>query len=115
MKRPLPSSAGGTGRADAHPIWLEQATSEAGRLWAQQYRAVLMQERRAPSGGWPGTLTEARSVASACLAGVVVSRAPRFTPKELDLAARLVNASARRDWLIAATRETPEPPFDDEE
>jgi hypothetical protein len=67
-----------------------------GRSWAAELRAALAREKRRASGGWPGTLAEAR---------VHVARALRVqglqvaTSQESEGAARLMYASARSAWL----------------
>lgn len=67
-----------------------------GRSWAADLRAALVRERRRASGGWPGTLAEARvHVAHALrVQGMQVA-----TSQESEGAARVMYASARSAWL----------------
>ncbi|MET0413659.1 MAG: hypothetical protein ABW217_20285 [Polyangiaceae bacterium] len=66
-----------------------------GRSWANDLHAALVREKRRASGGWPGTLGEAR---------VHVARALRCqgmrlaSVQESEGAARIVYASARSAW-----------------
>ena len=109
-------SARALGGMERRATLLEKVADEAGRKWAERYRQVLLRDRRALTGGWPGTLTEARAVASKYLSTAVMSCSPLGpTAVERERLARMINASARRDWLESAARESSEPMGDEEE
>jgi hypothetical protein len=80
---------------------LERAVDAAGEAWAVDWSNSLHGEGRSVSGGWPGTLSEARGRVAACVArrtGV----ARRVSPEELELLARRAYAAARKAWLARA-------------
>ena len=79
---------------------VEAGSTAAGARWAASWRDDLRKQGRPASGGWPGTLSEAR----AQVAAIFVRDA--LTLQERELAARAVYAAARRDWL---SHEEPEP------
>jgi hypothetical protein len=77
----------------------DRATAE-GRTWACELRAALAQERRRTSGGWPGTMTEARArVAASVLPWTIPPGQISATEETRESAARLLYASARKAWL----------------
>jgi len=70
---------------------LADRASQIGEAWASEYVRDLLAQSRAPTGAWPGTMSEARSR--------VVSRlAVALEPKRLDELARVANLAARRGW-----------------
>jgi len=80
---------------------LERAVDAAGEAWALDWSNTLHGEGRSVSGGWPGTLSEARSRVAACVAkrfGV----ARRVSAEELEMLARRAYAAARKAWLAHA-------------
>jgi len=81
---------------------LRHVAEVEGARWATSSLAQLGPEGRA-TGGWPGTLSEARMRLEAVLA-VRKARAPGAFGEEL---ARLVYQAARRHWQASATREQP--------
>lgn len=92
------------------------AAREAGASWARRCREGLLQQGRAASGGWPGTLTEARAIATAQLAiWPAGTRRGNDGYGDREAFARLINACARRAWLGSAQKEPPEPPDDGRE
>jgi hypothetical protein len=71
-----------------------------GRSWAADMRASLLLEKRRASGGWPGTLGEARMhVARALLPWLSSQGHGIATSLQSEGAARVVYASARSAWL----------------
>jgi hypothetical protein len=85
---------------------LERLAVDEGRHWARGLRRSLAGEGRRIAGGWPGTLSEARSrVVTGC--GRVMRESGQVEPSsaELDWMARRLNAAARHDWLAKAERE----------
>ena len=80
---------------------LERAVDAAGEAWAVDWSNSLHGEGRSVSGGWPGTLSEARGRVAVCVAkrtGV----ARRVSPEELEQLARRAYAAARKAWLARA-------------
>lgn len=69
-----------------------RVASAAAAAWTAATFAELARESRPVTGGWPGTLSEARARAAAESMGAL-------THEELVQAARLTNAEARRAWL----------------
>ena len=80
---------------------LERAVDAAGETWAVDWANTLHGEGRPVSGGWPGTLSEARGRVAACIAKRV-GPARRIGPEELELLARRAYAAARKAWLARA-------------
>lgn len=73
---------------------------QVGRLWAAELRAALVNEQRRASGGWPGTLREARThVAISLIPWLHSNGQAGVTSQQCEGAARLVYASARKVWL----------------
>jgi hypothetical protein len=80
-----------------------------GRDWASELRASILLERRRASGGWPGTLSEARARVAVSLVPWLESNGqPTVTSSQSEGAARLIYASARSAWM--ETREAEEWP-----
>jgi len=95
------ASALGDGELDATPArlaLLRETAGAAGGSWAKLRRDALAREGRHVSGGWPGTISEARSFA-ASFATTERRVAPALTREELTWLARATYAHARRDWL----------------
>ena len=83
------------------PTALERAVDAAGQAWALDWSTTLSGEGRAVSGGWPGTLSEARGRVAACVARRV-GPAKRVSAEELESLARRAYAAARKTWLARA-------------
>ena len=66
-----------------------------GDAWVEVVRHDLRVDHRPITGGWPGTMTEARARTWAHFHGAL-------TADELELAARAVYGRARRRWLARA-------------
>ena len=74
-----------------------------GETWARGWLAELGSEGRSAAGGWPGTITQARSRVRAVVTAEL-ARA-RFQPAaadEVDRTARAAYARAREVWLASA-------------
>ena len=106
MKRTLaaapdaaPASAGDS-VATARRAHIQEAAAALGKIWADHFRRDLHREGRAASGGWPGTLREAR--ARVGLSMTVDSGGRRgvlnITEAEREVAARTAYSSARDEW-----------------
>ena len=74
-----------------------------GETWARGWLAELGSEGRSAAGGWPGTITQARSRVRVMVTAEL-ARA-RFQPAaadEVDRTARAAYARAREVWLASA-------------
>lgn len=80
---------------------LERAVDVAARGWVDAFAAALVAEGRSVSGGWPGTISEARHWVSTCAAARDTQRF-RATPTELEQLARRAYSLARETWLTRA-------------
>lgn len=83
------------------PTALERAVDAAGQAWALDWSTALSGEGRPVSGGWPGTLSEARGRVAVCVARRV-GPARRVSAEELESLARRAYAAARKTWLARA-------------
>ena len=80
---------------------------EVGRQWANELRAAMVKEERRPCGGWPGTLSEARTrVALAVVPWLATNGQLLMSTQQREGAARVAYASARSAWM--ETREAEE-------
>lgn len=70
----------------------EDAAADAGRLWADSVRTELEAEGRPVTGGWPGTMSEAR----AKLPGDV---GRGLESDEVSRLTRVLYRAARDSWL----------------
>ena len=77
---------------------LAERASQIGDAWAKEYLRDLRAHARAAIGGWPGTMSEARSRVAMQLAIVL-------GPERLQQLARIANLAARRGWLEACERD----------
>lgn len=85
---------------------LEEGSLSAGTRWASSFRAELLSQGRAASGGWPGTMREARARVTEVVVPELRSRGSiELTPEEHEQAARATYAAARRDWLANGHRD----------
>ena len=85
---------------------LDAWVTDAGRGWVAALRTSLQAEGRKATGGWPGTLSEARFRTTAhCRRELDVVGHEPVSLGEIDRAARLLNRAARRAWLATAERE----------
>lgn len=84
---------------DKRQMVVARAAQAAAVSWTASMFDALARERRSVSGGWPGTLSEARVRARAEAARELAAESmAALTHEELALAARLTNAEARRAW-----------------
>ena len=72
---------------------LLQRVQTAGEQWAELVRKRTHGESRRAAGGWPGTMSEARSL----LAGVLAEPHPRGESDTEELA-QLLYGSAKKWW-----------------
>lgn len=81
----------------------EARAEEDGRAWADTVRTMLQSEGRAASGGWPGTISEARARVEG-----VMGAGDRPTPDERDRLARVLYHAARSFWLVNRDASVPD-------
>jgi hypothetical protein len=82
---------------------LEAIAHGTARAWSESCRSDLAREGRAIEGGWPGTVSEARSLASADAARALAERSmPPLTYEELGRLATIAFSEARRAWQLLA-------------
>ncbi len=88
---------------EEHDEWVRfiaPRAEAAGRSWAAAIRAAIHREKRRASGGWPGTMTEARHRASnQLLHHQEFERYGVVSAQSREVAARMVYAAARSAWL----------------
>lgn len=86
--------------AVARRTLIEQTAAVLGRTWAQGCRDDLHREGRLASGGWPGTLNEARARVGYALLVEARGRQKKIVINEAEreLAVRAAYASARDEW-----------------
>jgi hypothetical protein len=88
---------------DARRALLERVAIATGERWADGWRESLRRQGRRASGGWPGTVTEARALVAAHF--TAERHGPALTYDELECAARISYASARHRWLMGEVAE----------
>lgn len=76
---------------------LEDLATNAAHAWVEQVLNELERQARPVTGGWPGTLSEARAQVAAGL--VANPPAGRVSGDVLETLAKRVYALARREWL----------------
>jgi len=73
-------------------------------------RHDLREQGRRASGGWPGTISEARATVASYFSAELRERGMHsLTAEEREWTARCAYAAARRDWLDHGDREEAEP------
>jgi hypothetical protein len=83
----------------ARQAMIERSAVAIGLAWADACRQELRQQGRSASGGWPGTIREARVRVEHTLQVEMHGHAlPAITEVEREMAARKAYASARGAW-----------------
>jgi hypothetical protein len=84
----------------ARRVLIEQTAAALGRTWARGCRDDLHREGRLASGGWPGTLNEARARVGYALTVEAHGRQKKIVINEAEraIAVRAAYASARDEW-----------------
>lgn len=82
---------------DVRRALLETAAFAEATAWASWWRAELSRQSRPIAGGWPGTLSEARTRMARRIASELGADFA-LTAQELDRAARFAYGAARREW-----------------
>lgn len=94
-------------REDHRLAILERGSLAVGQTWAMNVVGAFNAEQRAPTGGWPATLSEARGQVEFGLTTWLRRHGySPLKPAEASQAIRWVYAAARREWLA---RRMPEP------
>jgi hypothetical protein len=98
---------GGVDASSRH-AFIEATAAALGKRWAAGCCCDLHREGRPASGGWPGTLREARALVGRTLPAEMQSRSMNtITEVERELAVRTAYASARGEWRRHAAGEAP--------
>ncbi len=93
------------GPSTARQAMIERTAVSLGLAWAEGWRQDLRQQGRSASGGWPGTMREARMRVGRALPVEMHGQAlPALTEVEREVAARKVYASARGAWCKSVDR-----------
>ena len=94
--------------AEERRTLLAQGAILTGQQWARGEREDLRGQGRRVTGGWPGTLSEARARAQAHSAAELRRLGlAQLTFEELEQLAHATYASARAYWLARAEPEGP--------
>jgi len=97
------SRAGKSNRVRERRNILIEQPQVLGASWAKGWFETMLSEGRQVSGGWPGTIPEARSRAqSHCDRELSLRGLPLLTQEELRTVAAATYERAKRDWLEAA-------------
>jgi hypothetical protein len=93
-------------KPNSRRILLADTSRDVGRTWAMGMFDDLQRDGRAVSGGWPGTMSEARGRARV-FADAALSRQslPPITHVELAEAARVTYDSAKALWFGSRVRD----------
>lgn len=93
-------------KPSARSTLLADASRDLGRTWATGWFDDLRREGRAVTGGWPGTMSEARGRTRFHTDALLTRRAlPVMTTEELTEAARVTYDSAKALWLGGRVRD----------
>lgn len=94
--KPAPTANERTSRV----VLLGNASQSVGASWAQEWFADLEREGRTVSGGWPGTMSEARSRVRRHVDALLLRRSlPPITDEELKEATRSTYDCAKAAWF----------------
>lgn len=83
---------------------LEQGAITTGERWADRWCDSLRRQGRRASGGWPGTVREARALVAAYFTAEL--HGPALTYDELECAAKISYASAKHHWHTRGAADT---------
>jgi hypothetical protein len=87
-------------------VVLADCVRSVAAAWVESWRAALRRDGRAMSGGWPGTIPEARALLVRSLTPELAKRGLSSPPADrLARASRDTYAAARRAWLAASIPE----------
>jgi len=93
-------------KPNARRVLLTQASPRLGQSWAEGWFEELRRQERPVTGGWPGTMSEARGRTRAHVDALLTQRnMPPLTDVELAEAARVAYDSARAVWFGSRVRD----------
>ena len=93
---------------EARQALLDATAADVGRQLFAMYRDELVREGRPLEGGWPGTLREARVLATNVLASIFAERRLSSpTEEELGCVMRGAYDEARRVWRRSSAEKRP--------
>lgn len=82
--------------------FLREQPDLVGQSWATEWLQTMRSEGRRVTGGWPGTVPEARALAQDHFERELRSRRmPQLNPEELAQVTALVYERARTEWRLA--------------
>lgn len=88
---------------------LQAGSLAVGDAWVARVRRDLRKDNRAPAGGWPGTMREARAVTYAHFtADDTRQRYGTLSAAEFESVARAAYDHARKEWLRCASADEEE-------
>lgn len=79
---------------------LQRAVQSAGETWAVDSANALRSEGRQVTGGWPGTISEARQRVRTC----ALLLGSTMTSEDLEVLTRLAYETAKKVWLAHSER-----------
>jgi hypothetical protein len=79
---------------------LQRAVQGAGEAWAVDSANALRDEGRQVTGGWPGTISEARQRVRTC----ALLQGSSMTSEDLEVLTRLAYETAKKVWLARSER-----------
>ncbi|MGC4090036.1 MAG: hypothetical protein QM756_19580 [Polyangiaceae bacterium] len=79
---------------------LQRAVQGAGEAWAVDSANALRDEGRQVTGGWPGTITEARQRVRTC----ALLLGSSMNSEDLEILTRLAYETAKKVWLARSER-----------
>lgn len=86
--------------SEARRALLERGAIATGERWADGWYESLRRQGRRASGGWPGTVSEARALVTAYFMTELEGAA--LTHDELECATKISYARAKHHWLTRA-------------
>jgi hypothetical protein len=83
---------------------LDRIAGELSQRWVEGVLEALIAQDRSLEGGWPGTTSEARQIASAWVRNQPATRASLPEQREhLEQLTKAVYDAAKKEWLSQAT------------
>jgi hypothetical protein len=92
--------------ASSRCVLLAEATRRLGRAWAEEWFDDLRRQGRPIAGGWPGTMSEARSRVRHNVDAMLTKQSlPPMSHDELTEGAQLTYETARSLWFNFRVRD----------
>jgi len=93
-------------KLNSRRLLLADAAKSLGKLWAEGWFEELRSQGRPITGGWPGTMSEARGRVRAHAGALLTKRSMSpLTDAELADAARMTYDSATAKWFGSRVRD----------